>query len=251
LKRLSLFLCAALIAGVPAHAAEPQKMSARVTVTFLGLPVARADVAGSFGAGAFSLDGSFASAGLARMFDRTQGTASVSGQIGAPRVKPAAYDLAYRTKKDHSTSMRFSRDRLVEHRNLPEPPPRNKEWVPLDKKDLSGVNDPISAMMIPAASAAEICNRDIRVFDGEFRVDIGLRPSERRLGGEVTCRISFTPVSGYRSTRSAIKFLRDRSRILIAFARIGDSGLYGPVEASIGTQIGSVHVRATDIRFSR
>lgn len=245
-------LAAALLAAMPAHAAERQTMTARVTVTFLGLPVARAELTSRLGDGKFSLDSSFSSAGLARMFDRTKGTASVSGTLGNPRLEPASYQLTYRTRKDHSTTMTFSRDRLASRQTLPEPPPRNDEWVKLDEGDLSRINDPISAMMIPAASAAEICNRNIRVFDGEFRVDIGLSPSERRLGsGEVTCRVSFKPMSGYRGTRSAIKFLRDRSRILIAFARIGDSGVYGPVEASIGTQIGSVHVRASDIRFSR
>jgi len=250
-KLLAVLLALTFAIASPADA-QKQNMSARVSVTFLGLPVAKAELISTVGEGAFSLDSSFASAGLARMFDQTKGTASVSGALGEPRLKPARYNLDYRTNKDHATEMRFSRDRVASRRTLPEPPPRTDEWVPLDEKDLVGVNDPISAMMIPAESAARICNRTIRVFDGEFRVDIGLAPSERKLrSGEVTCRLSFKPMSGYRGTRSAIKFLRDRSRILIAFAEIGDSGIYGPVEASIGTQIGNVHVRATDIIFSR
>src|SRR5690606_33767406 len=103
-----------------------------------------------------------------------KGTASVSGSLDEPRVKPANYALAYRTKKDHATTMTFRRDRLAARKNLPEPPPRNDEWIKLDEGDLSRINDPISAMMIPAASADQICNRTVRVFDGEMRVDIGL-----------------------------------------------------------------------------
>jgi hypothetical protein len=253
LKTYLAILAAAMLAGaVPAVANGSQTMKAKVTVTFLGLPVARAELNSTLGDGSFSLQSTFSSAGLARMFDRTTGTAAVSGTLGEPRLKPGQYNLDYRTRKDHSTAMTFARDRVASRQTLPEPPPRNDEWIKLDEADLVGVNDPISGMLIPASGAGDVCNRTVRVFDGEFRVDIGLTPADRKLaGGEVTCRLSFTPRSGYRGTRSAIRFLRDRSRILIAFAPIPGTGVWGPVEASIGTQIGNVHVRATDIRFGR
>jgi hypothetical protein len=52
------------------------------------------------------------------------------------------------------------------------------------------------------------------------------------------------PVAGYRTNRSALKFLRDKAKILVAFAPVGELGIHSPVEATIGTEIGTVHIRA-------
>jgi len=92
-----------------------------------------------------------------------------------------------------------------------------------------------------------VCNRTIRIYDGEMRADLRLAPAGAS-GGQVTCSAKFEPVAGYRPSRSALKYLRDRSRITIAFAPLADTGFYAPVDASIGTQVGTVRIVAQSMR---
>ncbi|WP_395449837.1 hypothetical protein ACHMW7_08495 [Aminobacter sp. UC22_36] len=63
-------------------------------------------------------------------------------------------------------------------------------------------------------------------------------------GETVTCRMGFKPVSGYRSDKKALTFLRDRSRIMVTFAPLGETGVYAPIYATVSTEIGTITVKA-------
>ena len=54
----------------------------------------------------------------------------------------------------------------------------------------------------------------------------------------------FRPVSGYRKTKRALDYLKNESRILVAFAPLGKTGIYAPIHATVGTQIGTITVAA-------
>ena len=57
------------------------------------------------------------------------------------------------------------------------------------------------------------------------------------------------PIAGYQSGRKAIEYLKNSSKISLTFASLGKSAIYSPVQAKIGTQIGTVTVYAT--RFEK
>lgn len=246
---LAAMLAALFAAAAPLSAhAEPQVLRARYDATLWGLPIGRADITSRFEGGSFKLQGSFGSAGIARLFDPADGTATVSGTVSQKSVQPASYRLNYKSgKKRQSTAIRFENGAVADTQNKPPLRKFKKNWVPLADKDLKGVADPLTALMIPAGSASDVCDRSVDVYDGEMharlqmsRVDAG----DRLPGGQVTCRVRFVPVAGYRTNRDALKFLRDRARIFVAFAPAGVPGIQSPVEATIGTQVGTVHIRA-------
>ena len=247
------FLAGLVALATPAVPAKPKNITADMAVSLYGFTVARADLTSRLDDAAFTLAGSFSSVGLAKMLGRTDGSVAVSGEAGQPRARPDRYKLSYKTEnKDHRTTIAFAGDKVSKADVSPEPPVKDKSWVKLDRGDLGAVNDPISAMIIRAGGPGEICNRTLRIFDGVMRLDVALSPAGRRdqlSGGEVTCRAGFKPVSGYRSSRSALKFLRDESKILVAFARLGATGLYVPVHATVRTQVGTVRIRAERIKL--
>jgi len=125
-----------------------------------------------------------------------------------------------------------------------------KDWVKLRPEDLVGATDPLSAGLVRASSPDEVCGRTLKLYDGEFRLDVRLQPVSdppqvEGYGDVVLCRAKPKPVAGYRKGRRALDYLENKSRIMIAFAPLATTGFYAPVYATVGTQIGTVTVRAT------
>lgn len=245
----AIFVFAALFAFTAPGTAETPTHRIRYDVSLLGLPVARAVFESRVNEAGFAIAGSFSSAGIARIFDKTNGSLTVTGRFNDRESRPNDYSLDYLSgKKKQITQIRFDNNAQVTS-TVNEPPlkERGSDWIPLEEAHLRQVADPVSALLLPAKDAAEICNRTVRVYDGETRVDLVFSPvssSEHFRQAEVTCQAKFVPVAGYRPNHSTIVHLRDKARIRIGFAAVNNSGLYSPVEANIGTKIGTVHIRA-------
>lgn len=249
---LSSFLLATVITVGPNEPAEgAQSFVSDYTVSIYGLPIAQSRFNSTFDGDNFTIHGSLSSAGIARVFDSTRGTTTVSGTVGEEAVRPALYLMNYTSgKKRKKIEIRFSKGNVVKTENVP--PPRKKgKWVELRRAHLSAVADPISATLLVADDPSELCSRTIRLYDGEMRADLKLSPagsrrvSIRGYSGEATvCNARFVPVSGYRADHDSIQYLKNESEISIAFAPIGATGVYAPVQASVGTEIGTLKIEA-------
>jgi len=245
--RRSIFVAAAVfLASTPMAGAEAYRT--RYDASLFGLPVGRATFESRFEGNGFAIAGTFASAGIARIFERTDGTVRVNGRLGRDSARPSLYALEYSEgDKRQVTTIRFRGGRVAETKNDPPLKKRGDDWVPLSRRHLSGVADPLSALLLPVSGNEPVCDRTIRVYDGEIRADIVLQPATEResfRSAAVTCRARFVPVSGYRKNHSSITYLRDRARMLVGFTPIEGRDLFSPVEATIATKIGTVHIRA-------
>jgi hypothetical protein len=248
-RPLALLVVLVALAGtVPPAASREQSFSADYSVTLLGLPIARARFDSTFTADRFTIDGSLDSAGLARIFDRTTGTTRVEGTIGKDGAHPRTFHSRYDSgRKKSRTTIRFARGSVASFENTPEPK-RGDTWIPVARNHLRAALDPLTSTLIRTSDPDAVCNRTIRVFDGEMRADLRLSPrgaADSR--GRVTCDARFVPVSGYRKGRKQIDFLQNESRITITFAPLGSTGFFTPVDASVGTQIGPVRITARRI----
>lgn len=246
---IALVLSLAMPAAAPARA-EVETFKGEYIVSYLGLTIARSTFESRFENGKFSVEGTVASAGIAEIFDRTKGRSSASGGFAGDRTQPDAFRMDYTEgKRKQMTALKFRGGDVVSTENVP-PLKKRKHWVPLKPGDLDGVADPLSAGMIKASAPDQVCGRTIKLFDGEFRMDATLHAAPNSEAakaygdGVVTCRVTVKPVSGYRKGRKSLDYLEKQSRIMIAFAPLGSTGVYAPVHATVGTQIGTVTVRA-------
>lgn len=244
-------ILAAALAGALASGATPagaEEFKSGYTVSYLGMPLARSEFTTVFKDGRFKVKGRMSSSGFAKVFDSTEGAMQVTGRIRGGRAVPDVYSLSYKTdSKRKRTVIRFDGDRVKETENTPPLRKKRKNWVALGPEDLRAVADPISATLVPATSLDSVCDRTIRLYDGEMRADLKLTregPVDWHKRRAVSCKARFVPVAGYKAGKRAIEYLRDRSEIAITFAALGDTGLYAPVHASIGTQIGTITIRA-------
>lgn len=259
--RLGAFCLAALAAALPgrAEAAAAQSFNGEYTVSYLGLPIARATFRSSYDGADYRIDGSVASAGLARIFDDTKGTIAASGRLAGTGLEPRAFRADYVSgKKASLVDIRFAGGAVASTRVVPAPRKRGKDWVPLGAADLKSALDPIAATVVRAASPDEVCGRTVRLYDGELRADLKLDFVRKDAisvtgyeGPTVVCRMGFTPVSGYRKGKRALAYLKDRSRIVVTFAPLGETGVYAPVHATVGTEIGTITVKARRFEATR
>jgi hypothetical protein len=247
----ALLLLGLLALAAPATA-ETQNFRSDYSVSLYGVPIARSQFQSWIGEDRFKVEGSLSSAGLAKVFDDTKGTTSASGRFGKDGVRPDAYVVNYTSgKKKKKTAISFAGGDVTATENVPEPKKRSRKWVEVGEDDLKAVADPISATLVRAEGLDDVCNRTLKIYDGQLRADLKLSHVETRPvrtggyeGDAVTCRARFVPVSGYRKGSDSLEFLAKKSKILIAFAPLGDTGVYAPVKASVGTEIGTIHIEA-------
>ncbi|WP_245419800.1 DUF3108 domain-containing protein [Phyllobacterium salinisoli] len=246
-------LASAFVAA-SAFAADIYKTEYDVSV--FGLSIAHSGFQTNVDGGNYDLSGTLASSGLARIFDQTDGTIHVTGSASSAGALPTSYEVKYKDgKKNKRTAISFSGGSVSAVENTP-PIKKRAPWVEAGPNDLKSVADPLSGLMIQASGPQSVCGRTLHIFDGQTRADLqlsytGTKPFTTKgfKGAAVTCSVKFVPISGYQKGKKAIEYLKKKSKISIAFASLGNSGIYAPVAASIGTQIGTVSIFAT--RFEK
>lgn len=252
-RSVTLYMTAfATALPVSGSVAAPQSFRGEYTVSFLGLPIARAAFQSRYDGGAYRIDGSVSSAGLAQIFDDTKGTIVASGRLAANGLQPRAFRADYTSgKKASLVDIRFANGTVTSTEVRPAPKKRGKDWVALDTADLKSALDPIAATVVRAPNLDEVCGRTVKMYDGELRANLRLDfvrkdkvAVEGYEGPTVVCRMGFMPVSGYRQGKRALDYLKNRSRIMVTFAPLGQTGVYAPIHATVGTEIGTITVRA-------
>lgn len=242
----------ALAVGAPAQANQPSSVRSEYVVSLHGLVLARTNVESHIDQRTFRIQATMRSAGFGSIFDNTRGVTTVKGQFASGSTQPDSYVVDYTSgKKKKNTRIDFSNGAVVAAVNDPPVNTKRPDWVPVQKAHLAGVADPLSATLVRAESPGEVCNRTIAFFDGALRADIALSAAGSGNasipgyeGKTIVCNARFLPVSGYRKNNSSIGYLQNASRITVTFAPVGATGVYAPIEASVGTQIGTIKVRA-------
>lgn len=258
-----VLITALLCMPAPAYATDSTYRT-EYSISIFGLTIARSEMDSRITDKDYALNGRFYSSGLARIFDHTKGSITINGAMhgkdGTASVRPVSYLTTYTSGKKHKrTNISFKNGSVSAFNNQP-PVRKTDPWVETRAQDLKAVFDPVSAMMITSPSPAAVCQRTLQIFDGQTRAQIRLSPAGTESfsakgfnGTAVRCNARFVPVSGYEKDKKSIRYLADKSKITISFASLNTdkagAGIYAPVAASVGTRIGTVHVRAT--RFEK
>jgi len=236
---------------VPARADTPLYRG-EFALSYLGLTIATIEFDSRTNGERYTIEGKVASAGLGAFFYDTRGVLTATGRVTDRLVQSDSFRARYSyNDKPTLVELGFKGGDVVKVVNEPPLKKRGKNWVPVEPADLKSVVDPLAATLVKAATPDDVCKGGARMFDGEMRADLGLTfdgkgqiSVEGYEGPTVTCRMKFTPVAGYRKGRKALEYLATKSRIMVTFAPIGETGVYAPIHATIGTQIGTITVRA-------
>lgn len=242
----------ALFLTIGAGSAQAETFKSEYVVSLFGLSVARSNFTTKFDGDRYAISGGLRSAGLAELFDDTRGTINASGAIGKSGAVPLAYAVDYTTgKKKKNTRLGFAKGGVASVSNTP-PVKKGENWIEVTPAQLKAVADPITVFMVKAESLGSVCSKTLRVFDGETRIDFILSPvgqteveTSGYSGPAVTCALRFVPLSGYQRGKKQIEYLRKSRSMQVTFAPMRQTGFYAPVLAKVGTQVGTVTIKAS------
>jgi hypothetical protein len=248
--RLAVLALASLAAGASAAFADTS-FEAEYVVTVRGFTVARAGFDGTVSGGRYEVNGRFSSAGLARVFAKTDATARTAGSLSADAAQPDSFLLSYvQGGAPSKTEIIFKNGEAVRTEFAPAPkdPPRT-DVVPITKTHLQSVVDPIAATIVARGTPEQICGRTLRVYEGGTRVDVALS-----LAGvgfvygagnrAVTCKGRFIPIAGMSPNDKTYQFMREKADMEFVYVPASRDGLYLLYSVSAHTEIGRVQAKA-------
>ncbi len=249
---VALPVLATAAAPIAASAAEAARAPARLaySLTLAGIPIARADVDFDDRGGKYALGVDWHTTGLVGVFAAASGSVGADGRLVSGRPHPRNYRLSER-KGDtpFEVTMALSGGRVG--RLEVEPPAKTGEdIVPVTAAHRVGVVDPVSAGLIPGATAPDaVCNRVLPVFDGWSRWNLHLSPKAIEteapagmIGPVAVCAVRWEPVAGHRSGHRSVRYMAENRDVEVRLARLPDRNVWLPVETSVGTMLGTARV---------
>ncbi|MEL6920911.1 MAG: DUF3108 domain-containing protein [Pseudomonadota bacterium] len=253
--RQSLIAASAMaaLALTATSAAAAEKFRADYTVSAIGIPVGKSSFSTTVGEdGTYTIEGTLRSSGVARLFAAINGSLVAQGSKSGDTVISRQFRAQYTEgKKSKSTTFTYGGGSITGAENNPKVKERG-QWVPLQNADLRNAIDPIASTMVPAPSPRAVCGRTLRVFDGAMRLNVQLSylrtvpfSTKGFKGDVVTCSGKYVPVSGYDAKKEDTIWMRDNGTMEVAFAPVGSTGYFAPVNATFKTRLATLRIRAT------
>ncbi|MEP7240961.1 MAG: DUF3108 domain-containing protein [Devosia sp.] len=254
--RLLAVLCAALLLGaVPARA--DVAATAGYVINLGGNIIATGKFTLAVAGSNYSLKLNANVSGLARLIASGTAAASSSGTVGGSGLKSSSFDLTTHSGgEDFSDTVQFSGGGVSAF--VIDPPiVNNIDRVPLERSQLSGVNDMLAAFVLKATKLDKsLCSADARIFTGIERFDLDFSyakdDSATSLktgyqGPVVLCRVKYKPISGHYTTSEITNSLAQDDRILVWFAPLKDTGYFIPYRVLLTTSMGDLSMVLTSL----
>ncbi|MCB9994743.1 MAG: DUF3108 domain-containing protein [Hyphomicrobiaceae bacterium] len=250
-----------MLAGMPAADAAEVDATAKYVVSLAGNIVAQLDVGLDNGGADYDVDIEAHVAGLGQLVARGTASVKVTGATSGSGYSGESFSLTTRTDQGTTqVNVAYSHSNVTSFTIDPPLPPRY-DLVPIERSQLTGVNDGISAFILKNASFdRSLCNRRLHVFTGFERFDLNLSfaaeetATSTRTGYQgpvVLCQIDYTPISGHYETSEITNYLAQSDRILIWYAPLGTSGTAIPYRVLIGTAMGDLSVVLTSLSVTQ
>ncbi len=250
-------LVAVLAFSTPAMA-QSLSVEAKYVINIGGTIIANAEFDLREDESSYTLDLDARVIGLGQFVARGSAAAKVEGRATSSAYRGESFNLQTRTSEGTVTvDVRFSGGDVVSFFTDPPVQPRIDQ-VPLERRQLVGVNDMLSAFIIKANGLdRSICDRKLRVFTGVERFDLQLHyvgaesATSARTGYQgpvILCQISYKPISGHYLSSEITNYLQTSDRILIWYAPVENSKTFIPYRVLIGTTLGDLSMVLTRLR---
>lgn len=237
--------------------AAPVSANAKYVVSLGGNIIAQLNIDFDDSGTNYSIDLSARVSGLGQFVASGSATAKVAGKSTGSSYAGDSFVLNTRTGDGSSdVNVRIAGGNVQAFTIEPPLPPRYDQ-VPIERSQLVGVNDGLSAFISKSARFdGSICNRNIKVFTGYERFNLAFRfageetATSTRTGYQgpvILCQIDYTPVSGHYAASEITTYLAGTDRILIWYAPLGTSDTQIPYRVLVGTAMGDLSMVLTDL----
>jgi Protein of unknown function (DUF3108) len=133
----------------------------------------------------------------------------------------------------------------------------NIDRVPIERSQLSGVNDMMAAFILRGGKLDKsLCDNHAHIFTGIERFDLDFSyakddvATSKRTGYQgpvVLCHVNYKPISGHYTTSELTNSLAQNDRILIWYAPLRDTGYFIPYRVLLTTSMGDLSLVLTSL----
>jgi hypothetical protein len=256
-KLLQAGVLATLLSTAPVLAGDVVG-TANYVVTLSGVNIADVAVKLNDDGRNYSLDLDAKVAGLGQLVASGTANVAVSGASSPNRLSSEKFAL-----KTVARGETFSINIQYAHGNVSsfvvEPPIINNiDRVPIERSQLTGVGDMLSAFVIKGGALDKsLCDRKMQIFTGVERFTIGMRfnandtatsPRTGYQGPVVLCQLRYIPISGHFTTSEMTTYLANSDHILIWYAPMGQTGYFIPYRVLLSTSVGDLSMVLTSLQ---
>jgi hypothetical protein len=250
-------VCLGVMSGAIALAAEPPvNLVAHYTITMTHVQVGELKWTVNFADPSYLASASGKASGVFSVLVKGEGAFSTRGAMAGAALTPAvARSDISDDDGTYETEMIFENGALkrVEDRGDAAPADR----IPVAKKLLQNVDDPLSAMLIPAeqeAMAPANCHRTLKIYDGRRRYDLALsykrtdkvKMTRGYAGTALVCGVVLRPMGGYKPDSLLVRYLAGKDDLEMWFAPIKGTTYLAPVKALMPTLVGTMEISADE-----
>lgn len=237
-----------------------RKVTAEYSIGFNGLSIGTFKLVSDLNNNEYSLKGRATISLLAGMLFEWRGDTASTGQVMAKLPRPYAYSFGYRTSdRGENINVRFGNNAVEEIAVSPPPRPAAGR-IPVTRKHMQNVVDPLSALVMLTnigsnKSGTQVCSRRLPVFDGKARYDLKLSYKGTKTvttghgytGPAYICKVKFLPIAGHKRGDDENDFAAKSDAIELWMVPLAKADLYVPYYIYIPTPVGSATLTSSRI----
>lgn len=252
----ALGVAALMLTALPASAAEVAA-KAGYLLSLGGINIATADVTFNDTGSHYDLKLDAQVTGLANLVSTGTAAVEASGDSEGPALQAHQFDLLTRANgEDFRVNVTFDHGDATGFKVTP-PLTDNVNRVPIERAQLTGVGDMLSAFVLKAPALDDaLCNRTFHIFTGVERFDLVMsyiRPDRATSlrtayqGPVVQCRLRYVPISGHFTTSPTTTYLAHSDQLYLWYAPMGETGYYLPYRVLVATSVGDLSLVLTKL----
>jgi uncharacterized protein DUF3108 len=244
-----------MLGVVSDHAHAESNLDASYTISFARIRVGDITASVVVGDTDYSISARGRAGGVIKVLVDGEGSFTTGGTIKDGHPVPTAF-----SSKILSSAETLDVMMVLDNGNVKElaaTPPPSSDRVPVTEANRQGIVDPLTAMLVSAASAAEAlsqeaCQRTLPIFDGNQRYDVKLAfkrmdyvTAEKGYAGPVVvCSLSYEPMAGYRASSPLVKYLSEGREMEMALAPVAGTRLLAPFRVSVVSLLANLVIEA-------
>jgi hypothetical protein len=243
------------LAAAPSHAATTADAS--YVVNLGGNIIANAKFHFVDDGSAYSLSLDAKVSGVAQLVASGVAKVDSTGTVTGDGLRSNSFGLLTRSGGDEFT-IRVQYQKAAVTAFVIDPPITNNiDRIPIERKQLSGVNDFLASFIRKGSLDRGLCAYKARIFTGVERFDLDFSyarddvATSKRTGYQgpvVLCNVKYKPIAGHYTTSEITNSLAQDDRILVWFAPLGDSGYAIPYRVLLTTSMGDLSMVLTSLK---
>ena len=194
--------------------------------------------------------------GVAQLVASGVARVNSAGSVTGDGLRSNSFDLLTRTGDDEFVVKVQYQQGSVASFVITPPIVNNIDRVPVERKQLTGVNDFLASFIRKGPVDRSLCDYRAKIFTGVERFDLDFSfakddvATSKRTGYQgpvVLCAIRYKPLSGHYTTSEITNSLAQDDRILLWFAPMLDTGYAIPYRVLLSTSMGDLSLVLTHL----